>query len=362
MTRPELFSSFRASLICFLVCTAITGYTFAKTNELKPRVPLRPVAVKNIAYSASGKLFAVPNCITAGSVGVFSVSGSGQIASFPSRYSEKDFYRARGVFFYSGSKDTSTQMIFLPLQENLAGYSVAFTNKGDTLAITGTDKIIIYSSSDWQLVRSITLQQVTRAVFSPDNQRIAAVAGGKIFILSAPDFGSSITIEPESGHKFADVAFSSDGTRIAAFEFTTTALDHSSRIHIYMAQNGDEDRTLPYFKDKINTTPGSHFPLVSFLPNDTALAVTLEKSLFGKTMIIKSNDGTVLKELKGICHAVSANGFFFAAGGTVYELSSWNKIGNFSSSATSLVFSPTENVLLVLTPESLQRFRVETGN
>jgi WD40 repeat protein len=342
-------------------------------DEIKPRIQLRQVTIKNVAYSSDGNFFAVPNFITAGSVGVFSVGNGGAIVPFPLRFSEKDFYRARGVFYYAKSKDTSTELIFLPLQEYLSGYSVAFSRQGNALAVAGADKMFIYSAQNWQIIKTVALPKVSRTVFSPDNRWMAAVADGRIHIISllksnAPDtlnaitqiaesdFITTSTIDPESGCKFADVAFSSDSRLIAAYEYKNIMTEHTTRIRIFETNSGNEERQLPYFEEKVLNTPDAHYPLVSFFAEDTAIAVTLLKSVFGKVVVIKRNDGKRITEFKGNCHALSNDGSLLAAGGSVYRTSTWKKIGKYSSSATCLAFSP-ENTLLVTTPESLLRFR-----
>lgn len=335
-----------------------TTSVLAETKEIKPRISLRPVTIKNVAYSASGIFFAVPNSITTGSVGVFTVSPDGKAVAAPARFSEKDFYRSRGVFYYSGHKDSLTDLAFIPLSEYSAGYSVSFTSVGDTLAICGSDKIFIYASERWSLVRTIDLKSVSRAVFSADNSTMAAIADGRIYLLKLPDFAVVSTIEPEAGCKFADVAFSNDSKRIASFEYKNIVLDHTSRIRLFFTDNGTEDRQLPWFSEKNGSVPGDHFPLISFLPSDSALAVTLEKSIFGKVAIIKSNDGTPIREFKGSCHAISQGGAFFAAGGAVYELSTWRKVGNYTNSALCMAFSAKTPYLLVVTPDNLQRFKI----
>lgn len=330
----------------------------SETNEIKPRISLRPVNIKNIAYSANGKFFAIPNSITTGSVGVFTVSPEGKIVAAPARFSDKDFYRSRGVFHYSGHKDSLTDLAFIPLSEYSAGYSVSFTNVGDTLVICGSDKVFVFASENWSLTRTIDLKSVSRAVFSADNSVMAAVADGRIYLLKSPDFTVVSTIEPEAGCKFADVAFSSDGNLVAAFEYKNIVLDHTSRIRLFSTENGAEDRQLPWFPEKISSVPGEHFPLISFLPSDSALAVTLEKSIFGKVAIIKSNDGKPIREFKGRCHAISQGGVFFAAGGVVYELSTWKKLGNYTNSALCMAFSTKTPNLLIVTPDNLQRFNI----
>src|SRR5512133_2804302 len=71
-------------------------FAFSKAEEFKPRLSLRQVAVKNVAYSSTGKYFAIPNFITTGSVGVFTAAPNGDVVNVPSRFKEKDFYRSRG--------------------------------------------------------------------------------------------------------------------------------------------------------------------------------------------------------------------------------------------------------------------------
>lgn len=331
---------------------------FAKTREESPKISLRTVTIKNLAYSSNGKFFAVPNFISAGSVGVFKVSQSGKIPSIPDRLSERNFYRVAGVFYFQ-AKDTTSDLIFIPQPELLSGWSVTFMNKGDTMAVAGSDKVFIYSTYKWKLEKTITVtQNTTRAIFSPDNSKLGVIADGKIYVLSTKDCSVIYTIEPETGSKFADIAFSESGEFLAAFEYRNVVLEHSSRIRIFQSVNGDIDRNLPYFDEAPGEVPGSHFPLVSFSSSDTALAVTLEKGIFGKTLLIKENDGMVIRNFKGLCHAFSPDGSLFATGGKIYSTRDWKEIGKYSSSATSIVFSPTERVLVVAAPDFLTRYRI----
>ncbi len=354
--KSHFFGNVIFSTLIFLFSTFCS---YAKSIEVKPRIPIRPVTIKNISYSTNGHFFAIPNYITTGSVGVFTFSPTGKTVAVPSRFSEKDFYRSRGVFFYSGKKDTLTDLTFIPLQEYSPGYSVSFTNQGDTLAVSGGDRITIFTSDNWNIVKTIDLKLVSRAVYSFDNKKIAAIADGKIYLFNSGDYTVSSIIEPEQGCKFADVTFSNDGKIMAAFEYKNIIMEHTSRVRLFLSENGNEERQLPWFTDKLSTAPGHHFPLISYLPNDTAICITIEKSLFGKIAIVKSNDGSLIRDFKGNCHAVSLKKSLFAAGGSIYDLSTWNKVGNFSKYALCLSFDPSMSYLSVLTLENIQRVKID---
>jgi hypothetical protein len=341
-------------VISLMICQFASG----KAVELKPRLSLRQVAVKNIAYSSTARYIAIPNFITTGSVGVFTVAPNGTITSVPSRFTEKDFYRSKGVFFYGGKKDTLTDMIFIPLQEFSKGYTVSFANNTDTLMICGGDKMLIYSMQDLALLRTIDLKGVSRAVFSNDNTIIAAIAEGKLYLIKLSDLSSMVTIEPESGCRFADISFSSDSRFAAVYEHKTQMLDFSARVRIFTTENGSEDRRFPWLTEKLSTEPGNHFPLISYLPSDSAFAVTLEKPMFAKVMVIKSVDGSVIKELKGSCHAVSVNRGLFAAGNTVYNLINWEKIGNITGAVLSMSFASESPDLIVTTLDKVIRYKI----
>ena len=348
---------FSALLVVLLV--VLSSSSQAKVKQLSPTVPLRPVAIKNVSYASSGKFFAVPNAITAGSVGIFSVAEDGKIAALPARFSEKSFSRSAGVFYYQGSKEGGPVVIFLPLPELLSGYSVSFTTAGDTLAIAGGDKVLIFEAEGWKQIRSVTItNNTTRAVFSPDGTMMAAVADGRVYVLNTRTYSLMYTLDPVAGHQFADVAFSHNNSKLAVFEYRTTVMDYASRVRIFMSSSGEQDRELPYLPDKISSAPGNHFPLLSYSPGDTVLAVTIEK-FRGKVALLKSNDGTVVREFKGLCHAYSPDGTLFAAGSKIYSTSTWESLGNFSSSALAVTFSPTERVLIVITPDTLRRYKIE---
>ncbi len=332
----------------------------AKVKQVGQAIQLRPVNIKNVAYANSGKAFAIPNFVTAGSVAILFVSEQGQVGSVPSRFSLRDFVHTAGVFYYYPRKEQFPSMAFLPLQELLSGYSVSFTPGGDTLAIAGNDKILLYDTKNWRQAKSITLgNNTSRAVYSPDGQLLGAISGGKLFMMETRNYSLLYTISAEKDHQLADIAFTADGTRFAVYEFKTSTIDHTSRISIYQSSTGNSDRNLPYFADKISSTPGNHYPLISYSPKDSAIAVTLEKPLGGKILLIKSNDGTPIREFKGYCHAFSPDGSLFSAGGQVYSTSDWKEMGNHSSSALCVTFSPTERVILVVTPESIKRYRIE---
>jgi hypothetical protein len=333
-------------------------FAFSKAEEFKPRLSLRQVAVKNVAYSSTGKYFAIPNFITTGSVGVFTAAPNGDIVNVPSRFTEKDFYRSRGVFYYAGKKDTLTDMVFIPLQEFSKGYTVSFANKADTLVICGSDKIAIYAMHYLSLLKTIDLKGVSRAVFSNDNSMIAAVAEGKLYLVKSSDLSSMVTIEPESGCRFADISFSSDSRFIAVYEHKNQMLDFSARVRIFTTDNGSEDRRFPWLTEKLSSEPGNHFPLISYLPSDSALAITLEKPIFGKVIVIKSVDGTLVKELKGSCHAVSVSGSLIAAGNSIYSLVNWEKTGDISGAVLSMSFASESPNLIVTTLDKVIRYKV----
>lgn len=348
------FTIFSAIILLF---SALSSY--AKSIEIKPRIPIRPVTIKNISYSTNGHFLAIPNYITTGSVGVFTFSPEGKTVAVPSRFSEKNFYRSRGVFFYSGKKDTLTDLAFIPLQEFSQGYSVSFTNQGDTLAVSGGDKITIFTSDNWNIVKTIDLKFVSRAVYSFDNKKMAAVADGKIYLLNSNDYTVSSIIEPEQNCKFADVTFSNDGKIIAAVEYKNITLEHTCRVRLFLSENGNEERQLPWFTDKLSSIPGKHFPLISYLPNDTALCITLEKNLFGKTVVVKSNDGSLIREFKGNCHAISQNQSLFATGGMIYDLTTWNKVGEYNKYALCLSFDASMPYLSAVTLDNIRRVKIE---
>ncbi len=355
-------SSLSNVVVQFVVISLVLHqFAFGKAEELKPRLSLRQVAVKNIAYSSTGKYIAIPNFITTGSVGVFTVAPNGTIANVPSRFTEKDFFRSRGVFYYAGKKDTLTDMVFIPLQEFSKGYTVSFANKADTLIICGSDKISIYTMQNVSLLKTIDLKGVSRAIFSNDNSMIAAVAEGKLYLIKSPDLSSIMTIEPESGCRFADISFSSDSRFVAVYEHKNQLLDYSARIRIFTTDNGSEDRRLPWLNEKLSTEPGNHFPLISYLPSDSALAVTLEKTMFAKVMVVKSIDGTVIKEFKGSCHAVSVNSGLFAAGNTIYNLINWEKAGDITGAVISMSFASESPDLIVTTLDKVIRYKVTLG-
>lgn len=355
-----IFTNIKKLSFILLACVGLSIQGNAKVKQTGKSIQLRPVNIKNVAYAFSGKSFAIPNFITAGSVAIFFVSEQGNVGSVPSRFSLRDFVHTAGVFYYYPRKEQLPSMAFLPLQELLSGYSVSYTPSGDTLAVAGNDKILLFDSKTWRQIKSITIgSNTTRAVFSPDGKTLGVIAGGKLLMLETRSFSVLYTISTEKDHQLADIAFSRNGDKFAVYEFQITTLDHTSRISIYQSSTGNHDRNLPYFEEKISSSPGSHYPLLSYSPKDSALAVTLEKPVGAKILLIKSNDGALIKEFKGYCHAFSPDGSLFSAGGQVYSTSDWTILGKHSKSALCAAFSPTERVLLVVTPESIKRYRIE---
>ena len=344
------------SILTAFFVTAVSG----KIRSLKPSIPLRPVAIKNLAYSPTGNYFSVPNFVTAGSVGVFAVSESGQIASVPSRYSEKNFSRISGVYYLIGREQDDPEMVFVPLPELLSGYSVSFAPHGDTLAIAGGDNIYIYATDTWKNIRTITISQnTTRCVFSPNGSLLAAVSDGKVYVLDRQTGSVLYTIKPEKNHKFTDLAFTENSEKVAVYEYQDLTMDYGSRVKIFTTADGSFDRQFPYFKDKPASPPGKHFPLISYSSKDTAIAVNIEKPVFGKVLLIKSNDGDLIREFKGNFHSFSDNKTFFVTGNRIYSSDTWKSLGKISSSALCAAFSPTERVLIVVTPESLKRYKID---
>lgn len=344
----------------FLLITVFETAVWGKIRSLKPSVPLRPVAIKNLAYSPTGKYFSVPNFVTAGSVGVFAVSESGKIASVPSRYSEKNFSRISGVYYLIGREQDDPEMVFVPLPELLSGYSVSFTPHGDTLAIAGGDKIYIYAIDTWKNIRTITISQnTTRGVYSPNGSLLAAVSDGNVYVLDSKTGSVLYTIKPEKDHKFADLAFTENSERLAVYEYRDLTMDYGSRVKIFKTADGSFDRQFPYFNDEPASPPGKHFPLISYSSKDTAIAVSIEKPVLGKVLLVKSIDGNLIREFKGSYHNFSDDKTVFVAGNRIYSSDTWKSLGKISSSALCAAFSSTERVLIVVTPESLKRYKID---
>jgi WD40 repeat protein len=185
------------------------------------------------------------------------------------------------------------------------------------------------------------------------------VSGGKIYIFQTGTYNLLYTVEPEMNSLFADVAFSGSSSKFAVFEYKSILVDRSSRIRIYNSQSGDLDRDLPYLPAKPGTEPGNHYPLISYSPADSAIAITIDKSMGPRTFLVKSNDGAIIREFKGSCHAFSPDGSLLAVGGHVYSTDKWTDQGKFGTSALNLAFSPTERVLIVISSEHLRRYRIE---
>lgn len=360
----------RASINLFRLTAAISFFLFlgasilpvqAKVKEFGRRLTIRQVTIRNISYNHKGNIFAIPNFVTAGSVALFWVTEQGTIAPVPSRPSEKDFVRSAGLFYLKKKREEHPHMAFIALPELLSGYSVSFTEQSNTLAIAGGKTVTIYKKNEnWELDKSLDVgTSVGRAVFSPDESRLAVLSEGKCFLFNTTTYALIETIKPKKECSFKDVTFSHDSKKCALFEFRSIMFDNGSRIRIYYSDRGNHDRDLPYFESRPSSEPGNNLPLLSFSPDDTAMAVSIPTSFTGKTYFIRSNDGTVLKEFKGICHAFSPDGTLFAVFGKIYDLKTWKTLGKFSRSTRVCAFSPTERVLITITQDALRRYRIE---
>jgi WD40 repeat protein len=357
-TRYSIHVIFKLFFILFYI--SALSPVFSKTIHLSPDIPVRPLPVRNIEYSPDGKLIAVPNLITAGSVAIFSVSDESKISTLPSRVTEKNFYRVAGVFYFSNPKKDAPELVYLNLPELLSGYSVSFSPKGDQLAIAGGDKVYIYTTKDWKQAHTITISpNTTRCIYSSNGEYLAALTDGKIYIINTANNSVRATIEPASGHLFADMAFSQDCSIIAALEYKNIVMDHTPRVRLFSPLNGDIEREFPYLEEKLGDTPGGHYPLISFTPADSALIVSYDKSFGAKTIVIKSNDGSKILELKGAHHKLSPDMSMVATGGTIYDMGTWNALGKYPTGTLCCAFSPTDRTLVTVSVESMRRYKIE---
>jgi len=351
----------RSSFLFFLIFCVYTSPVHGKVKEFGKRLTIRPVAIRNISYNYKGDLFAVPNFVSAGSVALFWVNEQGNIAPVPSRLSEKDFVRSAGMFHLRKKNEDQPGMAFISLPELLTGYSVDFARESNKLAIAGEKTVIIYEEKEtWEPVKSLEVGiSVTRAVFSPDESRLAVLSEGKCFLFNTATYALITILEPKEECRFKDVTFSNDSRKCALLEFRSVMFDFGTRVRIYYSDRGNHDRDLPYFETRPSSEPGENLPILSYSPGDTAIAVSLPTAFSGKTYLIKSNDGTVLREFKGPCHAFSVDGTLFAVYGTVYNVNTWKSLGKFSRSTRTCTFSPTERVLIAVTQDAIRRYRIE---
>jgi WD40 repeat protein len=364
MRIPDLFITLMRSTTCITGVALLAAGILpaqAKVKEFGRRLTIRPVTIRSISYNHTGDIFAIPNFVSAGSVALFWVNKEGTIAPVPSRLSENDFVRSAGLFYLKKKRAEDPHMAFIALPELLSGYSACFTEESNTLVIAGGKTVTIYKKNEhWELDKSLEVgTSVSRAVFSPDESRLAVLSEGKCFLFNAATFSLIETIEPKKECGFKDVTFSHDSRKCALFEFRSIMLDYGSRVRIYYSDRGNHDRDLPYFETRPSSEPGNNLPLLSFSPGDTAIAVSVPTAFTGKTYYITSNDGSVLKEFKGICHAFSPDGTLFAVYGKIYNLKTWTVLGKFSRSTRVCAFSPTERVLITVTQDAVRRYRIE---
>lgn len=344
-----------------MIALTITAPVHGKVKEFGRKLTVRPVAIRNISYNHKGNLFAVPNFVSAGSVALFLVNEQGRIAPVPSRMSEKDFVRSAGLFHLKKKREDQPGMAFIALPELLSGYSVDFGRESNRLAVAGGKTVVIYEKKEtWEPVKNLEVgSSVSRAVFSPDESRLAVLSEGKCFLFNTATYAVITIFEPKKESLYKDVTFSNDSRKCALLEFRSVMFDFGTRVRIFYSDRGGHDRDLPYFETRPSKEPGDNLPHLSYSPGDTAIAVSIPASLSGKTYYIKSNDGTVIREFKGPCHAFSVDGTLFAVHGTVYNVRNWKSIGRFSRSTRVCAFSPTERVLIAVTHDAIRRYRVE---
>jgi WD40 repeat protein len=354
------WSSIAGMFLCTLL--AVVATPDGKTVEIRPKLSIRQVTIRNIAYKADGTVFAIPNFVSAGSVALFQVTPQSTIVDVPSRLSEKDFTRSAGLFYLRKKTENDPFMAFVSLPELLSGYSVDFSSGGNLLAIAGDSQVTIYDGAEqWEKIKTLTVgTAVSRAVFSPDGKRLAVIADGTVYLFSTDVYSLVSTIAPAADCKFCDVTFSSDNTRFAAYEFRTVMLDFGARVRVFSADNGNFDRNLPSLPARPSIEPRQNLPLLSYAPGDSLIAVTVPTPFTGKVYLIKSNDGTPVREFKGLCHAFSPDGTMFVAQGTVFSTRDWSTIlGKIPRSTVTCVFSPTERVVVCVTQDAVRRFRIE---
>lgn len=348
-------------LVVGLFLSVSVGSSAAKVRQLKGLLPLRAITIRTVAYNATGTCFAVPNFVSVGSIALFMVSPTGMIASVPSRLNEKNFSRAGGAFLLNKKKLDEPDMAFIQLPELLSGYAVDFSPQGQELAVAGDDKVWVFDGNNaWEQVRSFSIGgMVSRACFSPDNKQLGILADGKCFLFSTEHYALQSTIEPAPGCRFSDIAFMSNSTKCALYEYRDASLDYGVRVRVFFTTDGSLDRDLPYFAVKPSSEPIKHAQLLSYSPGDSLLAVTIPNAFAGKVFLVKANDGTVRRVFKGYCHAFSPDGTLFAAEGKVFATATWNVLGKYTRSALVCTFSPTDRTLVVVTSDALRRYRVE---
>ena len=345
----------------FIFSLVLATMLYGKMRELDPKLAIRPVAIRNIAYGAGGTVFAVPNFVSAGSVALFQVTQQSTIATVPSRLSEKNFSRSSGLFYLRKKNENDPYMAFISLPELLSGYSADFSVSGNLLAIAGGSQVTIYDgTAKWEKTKTLTVgDAVSRAVFSPDAKHLGVIADGRLFMFTTDNYAVAYTVEPAAGCTFCDLTFSSDNSRVAVYEFRTVMLDSGARIRVFSSDNGTHDRDLPGFPTRPSAEPVLNLPLLSYSAGDSLIAATVPAAFSGKVYLVKSNDGTVFREYKGYCHAFSPDGTMFVAEGAVFSTRDWTVIGKIPRSTTCCVFSPTERVIVCATQDAIRRFRIE---
>ncbi|MCX7726177.1 MAG: hypothetical protein N2053_04950 [Chitinispirillaceae bacterium] len=332
---------------------------YSKTREIGKPIPRRNVTIRNISYNSNGTIFSVPNFISAGSVALFWVDKEGKIASIPERFSEKNFVMSSGLFFLRKKQENEPSMAFIPLPELLSGYSVDFSKNGNIIAIAGGNSVHIYENKErFEKTKILTIgTNISRAVFSNDCSKLAVISDGNLYLFSTENYSLLYKIDASSECRFCDLAFSNDNLKVAVFEFKNVMFNYTSRIRIFYTSNGELDRDLP-----LPVKPSSeplYFPVISYSPGDTSIVVSIPSGLRGKVFLIKSNDGSVIKEFKGLPHSFSPDGTLLAAGDKIYSLRDWSVVGKIPSTTVACTFSPTERVIIVVTTDSIRRFRIE---
>lgn len=353
-------SVFRTGFALFLAVAAAPR-AGPSLKEIKPAVPIR-TTVRNIAYSPDGAWLAIPNLITAGSVGVLSIRPDGGIPEVPRAFSPQDFGRVGSVFRYMGSTHggEAADLIFVQLPEHLPGYCVAFSPDGAALAIGGRDSVWLYDVASWKRLDLIPMPDAVESVaFSADGTLLAVAHGGGMALLKLPEGEKVESVSCGAERRFADVAFSHDGKLLAAFEHHRgDGADY--RVRRWDLVDYREIGPLE-FPDTGPVNPsGDHLPLIGFSADNSLLAVALERFV-SRVVFVKQATREVVHTLKrGRCFDFSPNGRLVAVNGSIYASGDLNK-KEYTIRAgfvRGVAFAPNGREIATLTDTEVRRWRL----